>query len=486
MRRLEPTLRTRGPLLPIAVCALACLLAGCASDRTGALPVPIPPAAPRAGLARAADPDHAALVRALGGEARAPGARAYLSEVVSRLVARTESPGETYEVTILDSPSVNAFALPSGRLYVTRGLLALANDTSEIAAVMAHEIAHVTRRHASLRGEMEARATLVSRVVSDVLNDPAGSAQMRDRSRATIAGFSRDQEYEADAIGIATVAAAGYDPSGSVRTLASLGRYAGFGAPAADRRGGPDLFSTHPDTPARIARAREAARRLDAAGGRTERAAYLAAIDGIAFGDNPSDGIVRGRRFLHPRFGVAFDAPDGVRMENTPSAVLGSSPDGERRLLFDAVEAGDGAGLDELLRTSWSDALTPDSLAMREVNGRPVAVAASRGAEWSFRLAAIRMGATAFRLILASRAGGPALDAEFDRVLASIRPLGPEDSGLLRPQRIAVVRAEPGDTPATMAARMASDRPLDRFLVLNGLEPGAALKTGERYKVVVD
>lgn len=483
MRRLEPTLRTRGP---IAVCGLAaCLLAGCASDRTGALPVPIPPAAPRAGLARAADPDHAVLVRALGGEARAPGARAYLSEVVSRLVQKTGSPGETYEVTILDSPSVNAFALPSGRLYVTRGLLALANDTSEIAAVMAHEIAHVTRRHASIRGEMEARATLVSRVVSDVLNDPAGSAQVRDRSRATIAGFSRDQEYEADAIGIATVAAAGYDPFGGVRTLASLGRYAGFGAPPSDRHGGPDLFSTHPDTPARIARAREAARRLDAAG-RTERAAYLAAIDGIAFGDNPSDGIVRGRRFLHPRFGIAFDAPEGVRMENTPSAVLGSSPDGERRLLFDAVESGDGAGLDELLRTSWSDALAPDSLTTREVNGRPVAVAASRGTDWDFRLAAIRMGATAFRLILASRAGGPALDAEFDRVLASIRPLGAEDAASLRPQRIATLRAEAGDTPATMAARMASDRPLDRFLVLNGLEPGASLKAGERYKVVVD
>src|SRR5829696_6774156 len=193
-----------------AAAAFALVLGACAADQTSSLlqpTTPLPAGAPR-----------------LGGEYRAPDAKRLLGEVTARLVAATERPDERYEITILDSPAVNAFALPSGRLYVTRGLLALANDTSEIAAVLAHEIAHVTLRHASARSELALRSQLVSRVVSDVLNDPAAGATLLDQSRVRIAGFSRAQELEADQVGIRTLAKAGYDPHAASRFLNSLGR----------------------------------------------------------------------------------------------------------------------------------------------------------------------------------------------------------------------------------------------------------------------
>jgi predicted Zn-dependent protease len=178
-----------------AAAAFALVLGACAADQTSSLlqpTTPLPAGAPRlAGDERANEREHARLVAAFGGEYRAPDAKRLLGEVAARLVAATERPDERYEITILDSPAVNAFALPSGRLYVTRGLLALANDTSEIAAVLAHEIAHVTLRHANARSELALRSQLVSRVVSDVLNDPAAGATLLDQSRVRIAGFSQ-------------------------------------------------------------------------------------------------------------------------------------------------------------------------------------------------------------------------------------------------------------------------------------------------------
>src|SRR5918994_456090 len=150
-----------------------------------------------------------------------------LGDITGKLVAATDRPDESYRITILDSPVVNAFALPSGRLYVTRGLLALASDTSEVAAVLAHEIAHVTLRHATARSEVAARSALVSRVAADVLKDPAMSAMLQDRSRYSIASFSRGQELEADQIGVRTLASAGFDPYGAARFLTGLERAGG-------------------------------------------------------------------------------------------------------------------------------------------------------------------------------------------------------------------------------------------------------------------
>lgn len=477
-----------------AAAALALAVAGCALDQTSSLvaPVnPLPAGAPRlAGDERASEREHARLVAAFGGEYRAPEAQRLLSEVATRLVAATERPSEGYAVTILDSPAVNAFALPSGRLYVTRGLLALANDTSELAGVLAHEIAHVTLRHANARTELALRSALVSRVVTDVLNDPSAAAMLADESRFKIAGFSRAQELEADQVGVRTLAKAGYDPYAASRFLASLGKASGLAVAAAGEGGrtSADVLSSHPSTPERIALAVQAARRIGGPGlGESGRAAYLAAIDGLSFGDNAADGVIRGRRFVHPRLGVAFEAPEGIALENTAKAVLGASSDGGRRFLFDAIEAPEGQPLDAVLRSSWNEAVETGTVETLSVNGAPAAVATARGKEWMFRMAAIRLGATTFRLVVAGKGQTAELERSFRAALGSVRAVGADEARTVRPLRLQLVAAAPGDTVGSLAARMVvANRPVERFLVLNGLERGAALKPGERYKIVAE
>jgi predicted Zn-dependent protease len=248
------------------------------------------------------------------------------------------------------------------------------------------------------------------------------------------------------------------------------------------------MLATHPSTGERISLALQAARRASAPGlGETGRARYLAAVDGLSYGDDPADGIVRNRRFVHARLGVAFEAPEGFSLENTSQAVLGSSADGSRRLLFDAAETPVGQSLEEVLRSTWNDTIEPGSLETTTVNGLPVATALSRGKEWSFRLSAIRIGATTYRLILAVRTGNSELENLFRRTLASVRQVTPQEARAVRPLRIQVVTAHEGDTVEDMAARMAVvDRPHERFLVMNGLDRGGALKPGERYKIVVE
>lgn len=469
--------------------ALALLwLSACAGDQTGTViaPAAIPAEAPRVtGRERGAtDVDHAQLVASFGGEYRGPNALRLVSEVTDRLVRATERPDETYAVTLLDSAVINAFALPSGRLYVTRGLLALATDTSEIAAVLAHEIAHVTLRHASARSELALRSQLVSKVVADVLNDPETGAQIRSQSRFALARFSRDQELEADRIGVRTLARAGYDPFAAGRFLTALSRTTAMKT-GTGVAGEPDMLATHPGTAERIILVTRSARLIGAPGlGVDERSRYLAAVDGITYGDNPDDGIVRGRRFLHPGLGIAFEVPEGFSVDNTRSAVLGTTNEGSRRMLFDQVETKVGQSLEEVLKATWNDGI--EALENRIVAGHPAVVALSRGKDWTFRLAAIRVGESTFRMIMAAK-GATDPDAAFRRWIESLSTVSAAETQSLRPLHIQVVVAGAADTPDSLSRRMAvQDRALDRFLVLNGLEKGAGLRPGQGYKIVVE
>lgn len=454
---------------------ISSLVAGCAGFGNASLPAN----APRV-IGPDRDRDHIRLVSAFGGEGRAPQLERLLTDAVNRLVMATDRPDEAYQVTILNSPVVNAFALPNGRLYVTRGLLALANDTSEVAAVLSHEIAHVTLRHASQRNELQARSALIERVAENVLNNSQEAAVVQDQARSSLASFSRSQELEADRTGVAVLARAGFDPYGAPRFLTALGR-------SANSASNSDRVASHPSTNERISRALQAARRAGPPGmGETGRLEYLTALNGLAYGDDPDDGIVKGRRFIHARLGVAFEAPEGFTLENTSQAVLGSSADGERRLLFDAADTPAGQSLEEVLRSTWTDTIEQGSLVTAMVNDLPVVTALSNGKEWTFRLSAIRIGNTTYRLIMAARSGGSDLEGMFQRTLNSVRQVQPEEARRIRPLKLQIVTAQRGDTAQSLASRMPIDRALDRFLLLNGLERNGPLKVGERYKIVVE
>ena len=491
-RRAQPGLVSAASLA-FALFAAA-LLASCNSVEAPAIKAKAAEptvAAPRAPLVNPASAERKRLIELFGGEYSAPAAERFLNNILVRLAPASETPTEPYRVTLLNSPIVNAFALPSGDIFVTRGLLALANDASEVAAVMAHEIAHVTARHAAQRAELEKTAALFSRVSTDVLARPQEGQQVEAKMKLTIAHFSREQEFEADDIGIKVIARAGFDPHAAARFLASLGRSTALRASLLGQNASgdrPDMMSTHPSTPERIARAVAEARQIGAPGlGETGRDGYLSAIDGIAFGDDPTQGLVRGPRFVHPKLGFAFSAPDGFVLENQSAALIGVGDGGAVALRLDSVAADDAVGLDAMIASGWIDGLKTSSVATEKIGDLPAALAVAQGEQWSFRLGAIRLGSKVYRLIFAAHSLTPATDTRFLASIRSFHRLTPEEITQARPLRVSVVAPAPGDTPETLAQRMAiGDRQLDHFLLLNGLERGAALDPAQRYKLIVE
>src|SRR5258708_14284646 len=193
--------------------------------------------------------EHARILASYGGAYDNAPVQAEIEKTVDRLVAASERPDLRYKVTILNSPAINAFALPNGQLYITRGLVALANDKAELASVLAHEMGHVIARHAAIREEQAKQAAVISHVVNDVLSDPQMGALALAKSKLTLAAFSRAQEFEADGIGVGISARAGFDPFGASRFLTDMQRNADLKSPGSNNPAALDFLSSHPATP---------------------------------------------------------------------------------------------------------------------------------------------------------------------------------------------------------------------------------------------
>jgi predicted Zn-dependent protease len=487
--------RTGWTLISLIAAALA--LAACSGDRIfgdrpamlGDTTQSIAPAATESDVSPATQREHQRILAAYGGAYDDPRLEAEVTSTVNRLVAASERPDLSYKVTILNSPAVNAFALPTGQLYVTRGLLALANDNAELASVLSHEMAHVIARHAAIREEEARQVSINSHVVNDVLSDPQDGALALARSKIRFATFSRSQEFEADGIGVGIAARAGYDPFGAARFLTSMGRNADLraGGNGAEVRS-PDFFSSHPATPERVKNAQVTARQYSAPGsGERGHGAYVASLDGLVYGEDPIEGYVRGRRFLHPKLGFTFTAPDGFVLENTAQAVLGLKDGGNEALRLDAVKVPAEQSLTDYLGSGWIENVEPGSIEEVSLGGLPAATAAARGDQWSFRLYAVRFNNEVYRFIFAAKTRTPEVERAFRDSVATFRQLTPAEAQQAKPLRLKIVTVKPGDTIERLASRMALiDRQAERFRVLNGFEAGEKLKVGDQVKIVVE
>ena len=479
------------------VAALGLLLAACtasppALEPQASLPAPIKPAE-TSDMSPAVLREHQRILAAYGGVYNDPKLQAMIEQTVERLVAASERPDLHYKVTMLNSQSINAFALPTGQLYVTRGLVALANDESELASVLAHEMGHVVARHAAIREEQAKQAALVGRVVTDVISDPEVGALALAKSKLALASFSRSQEFEADAIGIGIAARAGYDPYGAVRFLTSMEHNSALkpqqnsSAPIDPRA--PDFLSSHPATPERIGNAVANARQYNTTTGGLgrDKQSYLSGIDGIVFGEDPSEGFVRGRRFLHPRLGFTFTAPEGFALENTAQAVLGVKHSGGQALRLDVVRVPSEQTLAGYLTSGWIENIDNGTVEEITINGFPAATAAAKGDQWDFRLYAVRFGSDVYRFVFAAKHRSPETDRTFRESIGTFRRMSLAEIEDAKPLRVQVVMVGPGDTVEKLAGRMAvADRQLERFRVLNGMEPGERLKSGSEVKIVVE
>ncbi|HAT86768.1 MAG TPA: metalloprotease, partial [Rhizobiales bacterium] len=322
--------------------------------------------------------EHPKIIKSYGGLYSNSKLENMLSKLVGRLVAASPEPSRPYRVTILNSPSINAFALPGGYLYVTRGLLALANDKSELAAVLAHEMAHVTSRHALERAKAKQQSELVSRALKNMVGDKTQAARIKVQNLVTLASFSQVQELEADRLGIETAFRAGLDPFAAGRFLKSMGAYAQFLTGRADNDPKANFLSSHPTTPERIQAATFAARRFSGPNvGNREQEEYLNALDGMLFGDSPDEGFVRGRSYIHPHLRIAFTLPQGYRLENTSKAVLAVAKNGTA-MRFDGVSVSRDVPLTNYLTSGWVTGLLTGSIRQQQINGNEAVMATAK------------------------------------------------------------------------------------------------------------
>ena len=469
--------------------ALGALLVGCTStpdNRLVSLPIPEvttqteEPAAQR---------EHARILASYGGSYENARLRAMVEKTVDRLVAASERPDLKYHVIILNSPAINAFALPNGRLYVTRGLIALANDKAELASVLAHEMGHVIAHHAAIREEQAKQVAIIGHVVNDVLSDPQVGALALAKSKLTLAAFSRAQEFEADGIGVGISARAGFDPFGASRFLTDMQHNADLKASVSgtDPRA-LDFLSSHPATPERVKNALANARQFSGPGnGERDRTEYLANLDGLIYGEDPSEGFARGRHFLHPKLGFTFVAPTGFTLDNTAQAVLGLKEGGGEALRLDVVSVPAEQSLPDYLKSGWMENVDAASIEEFSVNGFSAATATADGGNWSFRLFALRFGSDVYRFIFAAKARITPVDRSFRESVMTFRRMTLKESQQVKPQRLKIVTASATDTVEKLARRMGTtEHALERFRVLNGLGPHDHLKAGEKVKVVVE
>lgn len=468
------------------VLMMAATLVRCAAVPEAPTPgsgVPTPQPAPtEARLPPLTARDHSRILAAFGGEYDAPSVERLASDILDRLGAASDRPDQRYRLTVLNSSAVNAFALPSGQIYITRGMLVLINDVSEFASVLGHEMAHVSARHATQREDQVRTNELVAVMRARLLNDQAGADARREAGRLSLASFSRAQELEADAIGIGVMFRAGFDPHGAARFLAAMDRYAAMRSAPMDMQ--PDFLASHPTTPERIRQAVVKARQFTAPGSVvTERERYLRAIEGITVGEDPRSGVIRGRTFVHPRLGFQVSAPEGFALENSRSAVTGLGPN-DMALRLDVVRVPAGETLSAYMTSGWIDGIDPASVETVSINGFSGATGVARGNDWSFRLFLVRFGSEVYRLIYAARDLTPETDGMFRASMETFRRLEGAE-GQVRPTRIRLFRTGEGDTVEQIARRMVvPDRADVRFRVLNGIAEGEALRGGWLVKLI--
>ncbi len=295
-----------------------------------------------------------------------PALQADVTALGNKLAAQSHRAELAWHFTVLDSPEVNAFALPGGYVYVTRGILAYMENEADLAGVMGHEIGHVTARHGAQRATRQQTAgigVLAATVLGAVLESRGlgGAADMAGQvsqnvAAGYIASYSREQELQADELGAEYLARNRYDPRHMVDVIQVLKDQEQFAADQARAQGrqpnnGNSWLASHPSNEQRLQRIRDEAAALTADRPVDEnRAAFLRAIDGMVFGDSPSQGLVRGQQFLHPSLDIALTAPAGWRLANESESLTVMSPGRDAALILQSVPAKFGTAHEEILR----------------------------------------------------------------------------------------------------------------------------------------
>ena len=440
--------------------------------------------------------EHALLVQELGGAET--GSRAAYVESVGRRVSAPSgiaNPGQALHFTTLNSAVANAFSVPGGYVYVTRQLMDLMDDESQLAFAIGHEVGHIAANHAHIREQYAQRSTIgifgqimgaiFGRGVTDVLEA---------RSRLDMLSFSREQEYEADTLGLHYMIAAGYDPAGAAGVLAALSRESALEARVQGRtnRQTPEWASTHPLSENRLQRALAEGQATGRLGrGARNRDIFLSELEGTYVDDDPAQGVIEGPTFTHPDLRIQFTVPQGYLMSNGTDAVTISGSAGKAQFRGGLYNGSlDNAVLLAFrgLTRGQSNFPVPPPQHLT-INGMPAAITTARVNTSSgvidASVAAYQWDAQRVYYFVMLTPGGYGVGS-FAPMISSLRRITPAEAASIRPRVIHVETVRAGDTVQSLASRMAyRDFRLERFLSLNGLQANSPLIPGTKVKLVV-
>jgi len=453
--------------------------------------------------------EHPKILREFGGEYADPKVRQYVQQLGERLAKNSEMADLKFTFTVLNSDIVNAFALPGGYVYVTRGLMALASTEAELAGVIGHEIGHVTARHTAQRYSAAVAsqgAVTVGALILGVLTGSGQVAQAAGDLGSSIAGtalasYSRDQEFEADMLGVRYLDRTGFDDNAMAGFLGKMQEESRLTAQIAGR-GDADEFSimqSHPRTADRVRQATEEARKQGAANpqARIGRDEYLDLLEGMSWSGDRESGWALNRQFIHPGLRLRFEVPAGFRMMNSERNVMALGPNNARIVFDQAPRTREGRNSAEgllpanYLREVWGRNSSLSQIESITINGMPAATAAARlqtkGGTLDARLVAIRFDErTMFRfLFLSQQAQTGSLNEPYRRTTYSFTKLSDRDAQAAQPPRIRTVRVAAGDTAESLARRMPFEEfGPQRFRVINGLTAGQQPRVGDRVKII--
>jgi predicted Zn-dependent protease len=445
--------------------------------------------------------ENAQVIEELGGAETGPRA-AYVESVGRRVAAYSgiANPGQALHFTTLNSAVENAFSVPGGYVYITRQLMTLMGDESQLAFALGHEVGHIAANHAHQREEVERELSwraLPQILLGQMIGGGYGKQiALRGVLAATLQslGFSREQEYEADTLGIRYMIAAGYDPAGAAQLLAALSRETALQARVQGRtnRQIPEWASTHPLSQNRMERAIQEARQTGRLGsGIRNRDIFLSELEDVMVDDDPAQGIIDGPVFTHPDLRIQFRVPTGYLMSNGTYAVTIAGSAGKAQF-----SGGRYTGsLDDYIARVFQELLSgggqiavPRPHEMM-INGMRAEATTARVDTDS---GAIDVSVVAYQwdpqhvyhFVMLTQAGagiGP-----FIPMVKSLRKITAREAAAIRPRLIHVVTVAPGDTVQSLAERMAyRDYKLDRFLTLNALTADTKLVPGQKIKLIV-
>jgi len=442
---------------------------------------------------------HAQILQTMGAYNH-PELQDYVNSVGQKLAKASDRPKLEYTFTVLDTEDVNAFAIPGGFVYISRGILPYLNSEAELAAVLGHEIGHVTARHASKQQAQGTLAGIASIATAIVTRQPALGDLTNVAGEAVVRGYGRDMELEADKLGAEYLARTGYDPNAITTVIGTLKDQERFEIESAKLEGRQPhvyhgLFATHPDNDTRLKQAVGDAQAVaNRATGKTEnRAEFLRRLDGVAWGTSREQGVVRGSRMYHAGMGFTVAFPSGWNVENGQERIVATSKAKDSILMLQTAPI--PPKLPEPRAFVLQGLMGGHALREGqdlEVNGLPAYTAVTSSAQTPFgvkpaRLVVVKFSNLYFVFMGASRSAGTVPDG--DRLFLSsaetFRRLRGDELGRAEPDRIRIIEAPAGATVASLAADSPLKRyPIEQLRLFNRLYPHGEPTPGQLIKVV--